>query len=324
MERYIKMPDTLNKIYDIAIVGSGPAGFSASIYASRYKLSNIVFGSLIGGTITEAHKVCNYPGVKDISGLELGMNFYQQAKDLGAEHSSEHITDIKKEGEIFVLTTQSEKVYKAKSVILGIGTNRNKLNLANEDYYLGKGLSYCATCDAMFYKGKTVVVVGGSNAATMAASMLSEIAKKVFIIYRGTELRGEPVWVDEVNKKENIEVIFTTVVIGLEGENKLERIKLSRAFNDSEYIYTDGVFVEIGSVANVDLANMLGVELDSKKYIKVNEDQSTSVKGVWAAGDCTSASNRFRQVVTAASEGAIAASSIFGYIREGAKSPEIY
>lgn len=321
------MPDTSNKMYDIAIIGSGPAGFSASIYASRYKLSNIVFGRLLGGTISEAHKVCNYPGVSDISGLDLGMKFYEQAKELGGEYSSEHIVTIKKENDVFRLTTDSKKEYFSKTVILGIGTNRNKLNLKDEDKYLGKGISYCATCDAMFYRDKVAVVVGGSNAATMAASMLSDIAKKVYLIYRGTELKGEPMWIEQVEGKENIEIIYTTVLVGLEGENKLERVKLSREYNGSEYIETDGVFVEIGSVPNVDLANSLGLELDEMKYIKVNGDQSTSLDGVWAAGDCTSASNRFRQVVTAASEGSIAANSIFGYLKQGkgcGNSTEVY
>ena len=311
------MPDSINKTYDIAIVGSGPAGFSASIYASRYKLSNIVFGKLLGGTISEAHKVCNYPGVSDISGFELGIKLYEQAKNLGGEYSPEHILNIKKEGDVFRLITDKQKEYFAKTVILGIGTNRNKLNLENEDKFLGKGVSYCATCDAMFFKDKVVVVVGGSNAATMAASMLSDIARKVYIIYRGTELKGEPMWIEQVEEKENIEIIYTTVLTGLEGQDKLERIKLSRPHNGSEYIDTDGVFVEIGSVPNVDLANKLGLELDDKKYIKVAENQATSIEGIWAAGDCTSASNRFRQVITAASEGSIAANSIFGYLKGG-------
>lgn len=321
------MPDTLNKIYDIAIVGSGPAGFAASIYASRYKLSNIVFGKLLGGTISEAHKVCNYPGVSDISGYDLGVKFYEQAKDLGGEYLPEHVIDIQKLDDKFKLITDKQKEYFAKTVILAIGTNRNKLNLENEDKFLGKGVSYCATCDAMFFKDKIVTVVGGSNAATMAASMLSDIAKKVYLIYRGTELKGEPMWIEQVEAKENIEIIYTTVLIGLEGEEKLERIKLSRPYNGSEYLDTDGVFVEIGSVPNVDLANKLGLELDDKKYIKVNEDQSTSLEGVWAAGDCTSASNRFRQVITAASEGSIAANAIFGYLKGGrscGNSTEIY
>ncbi|HNW23510.1 MAG TPA: FAD-dependent oxidoreductase [Candidatus Dojkabacteria bacterium] len=315
---------TESEIYDIAIVGSGPAGLTASIYASRYKLKNIVFGKLLGGTITEAHKVCNYPGLKDISGIDLGMSFYDQAKGCGGEYKAESIVNIKKDNDIFILTSYIGAVYQSKTVILALGTNRNKLNLKNEDFYLGKGLSYCATCDSMFYKDKVVAVIGGSNAATMAASMLSDVAKKVYIIYRGTELRGDQVWVEEVKSKDNIEIIYTTILIGLEGENKLERIKLSRAFNNSEYLNVDGVFVEIGSEPNIDLANKLGLELDEKGYIKVSNEQSTNMAGVWAAGDCTDASNGFNQVVTAASEGAIASNSIFSYLKKGAKSPDVY
>ncbi len=309
------MPDTLNKIFDIAIIGGGPAAFSASIYASRYKLSNIVFGKILGGTISEAHKVCNYPGISDITGLDLGMKFFEQAQELGGEYKTEYIVDIKKEDNVFRLTSNSNMQYLSKTVILAIGTNRNKLNLKNEDQYLGKGLSYCATCDAMFYKDKTVVVVGGGSSAVMSASMLADIAKKVYLIYRGTELRGEPAWIEQIVDRENIEILYTTLVIDLEGDLKLERVKLSREYNGSEYLNTDGIFVEIGSEPNVDLANSLGLELDSTKHIKVNENQSTSLEGVWAAGDCTSNSNRFRQVVTAASEGAIASNSIFTYLK---------
>ena len=144
------MPE--NNIYDIAIVGSGPAGYTASIYASRYKLKNIVFGKLIGGAITEAHKVCNYPGLPDISGIELGYKFYEQAKDLGGEYSTESITEVIKEREKFKLLTDSNKQYFARAVILATGTERNKLAIPGEDTYIGKGLSYCATCDASFYK----------------------------------------------------------------------------------------------------------------------------------------------------------------------------
>lgn len=315
---------TESEIYDIAIVGSGPAGLTASIYASRYKLKNIVFGKLLGGTITEAHKVCNYPGLKDVSGIDLGMNFYEQAKVCGGEYKAESIVNIKKDNNIFTLTSDTGSIYQSKTVILALGTNRNKLNLSNENDYLGKGLSYCVTCDAIFYKGKTVAVIGGSNAATMGASMLSDIANKVYIIYRGTELRGDQVWIDEVKGKENIEIIYTTIPIGLEGENKLEKIKLSRAYNNSEYLDVDGVFVEIGSEPNVDLASKLGLDLDEKRYIKVSKDQSTNIDGVWAAGDCTDASNGFNQVITAASEGAVASNSIFSFIKGGIKAPDTY
>ena len=318
------MPDTGNTIYDVAIIGAGPAGLTASIYASRYKLSNIVFGKQIGGTIIDAHKVCNYPGMPDICGLDLGANMFEQAKMLGGEHKGEHIVDIKKESGNFNLVSDKGSRYQSKTVILALGTNRNKLNIPNEDYFLGKGLSYCATCDAMFYKGKTVAIIGGSNAATMSASMLSDIAKKIYIIYRGTELRGDQVWVDEVKCKGNIEIIYTTIVTGIEGENRVERIKLSKPFNSSEFLPVDGVFVEIGSEPNIDLSKKLSIELDDKGYIKVSKDQSTNIEGVWAAGDCTDGSNGFRQVVTACGEGAVCANSIYSYIKGSNKPTNAY
>ena len=305
-----------SRIYDIAIVGSGPAGYSASIYASRYKLSNIVFGKLAGGTITEAHKVCNYPGIPDVSGLELGMKFQDQTKELGASISTESVVDIKKEGNVFKIFTDLNKEYTAKTVILATGTDRNKLAIPREDEYVGKGLSYCATCDAMFYRGKTVGVVGGSNAATMAATMLSDIAEHVYIIYRGLELRGEPAWVEQVLKKENVTVVYQTLITGLEGEQRLQRVKLSKPFNGNDCIDLDGLFVEIGSEPNIVLPVKLGLELDKQNYIIVDQTQSTSFEGIWAAGDCTTNSNKFKQVITAVAEGGVAANSIYTYLKE--------
>ena len=307
---------SLENLYDIAIVGSGPASFSASIYASRYRLKNIIFGRQMGGTISDTHKVCNYPGVSDISGLELATRMYEQTKEQGAEISLESVKDIKKENNIFKLITDADKEYYSKTVIIATGTKRNKLALPREELFLGKGLSYCATCDGMFYKDKVVAVIGGSNAATMAASMLSDIAEQVYIIYRGTELRGEPAWIEVVETKKNITVLFETLVIGLEGTDRLERVKLSKAYKNSSYLDVDGVFVEIGSEPNIVLPMKLGLELDERQYIKVQKDQSTNIEGIWAAGDCTTASNDFRQVVTAVAEGAIAANSIYVYLRE--------
>lgn len=303
-------------LYDTAIVGSGPASFSASIYASRYKLKNVIFGKVPGGTITEAHLVCNYPGHEDISGMELSMKFLEHAKNKGGEYLTESIADIKKEGDVFKLIAESGNEYFAKTVILATGTDRNKLAIPGEDNYVGKGLSYCATCDAMFYKNKVVAVIGGSNAATMAGNMLSGIASKVYIIYRGTELRGEPVWVDQLNEKDNVEVLYQTVVTGLEGESRLERIKLSKEYNSSDFLDIDGVFVEIGSEPNIVLPEKLDLEVDAHHYIVVDKEQKTSVEGIWAAGDCTTNSNGFKQVVTAVSEGAIAGNSVFMYLQE--------
>ena len=306
----------METIYDVAIVGSGPAGYSASIYLSRYKLSNIIFGKMIGGTISEAHKVCNYPGVCDVSGLELGMKFQEQATDQGAEIAVESVTDIKKENDLFNLFTDKGNNYLAKTVILATGTDRNKLAIPKEDQYVGKGLSYCATCDAMFYKNKKVGVVGGSNAATMAATMLADIASEVYIIYRGTELKGEPAWIEQVLQKENVKTIFQTLVTDLEGEPRLQRVKLSKAYNDSDYLDLDGLFVEIGSEPNITLPLKLNLALDKQNYIEVDQRQATSMDGVWAAGDCTTNSNKFKQVVTAVSEGAVAANSIYCHLKQ--------
>ncbi len=305
----------MENVYDIAIVGSGPAGFSASIYASRYKLKNIVFGKLPGGTISEAHLVCNYPGIEEISGMELGMKMLQHSKSEGGEYSPESVVDIKKEGDIFKLTTDTQKEYLAKTIILATGTDRNKLAIPREDEFVGKGLSYCATCDAMFYKDKTVAVIGGSNAATMAATMLSDIVKKVYIIYRGTQLRGEPAWIEQVEMKDNIEVIYQTLVTSLEGTEKLERLKLTKPYNNSEYLDVDGMFVEIGAEPNIILPLKLGVKVDEKNYVIVDDELKTNIEGIWAAGDCTINSKEFKQVVTAAGEGARAANSIFKYIK---------
>lgn len=300
-----------NDIYDIAIVGSGPAGYSASIYASRYKLSNVVFGKMVGGTVSEAHSICNYPGIKEIAGFELAMKMNEHAKENGADILSESIVDIDKNGEFFGVIADSGKKYKAKSVLLATGTDRSKLAIPNEDKYLGKGLSYCATCDAMFYKNKTVAVIGGSNAATMAALMLSDIADKVYIMYRGTELKGDVIRKEQLFKKKNVEILYSTLVVGLEGEKKLEKIKLSTG----NELSVDGLFVEIGSEPNNLLSSKLGVKTDKHGYIIVDSEQKTSVDGVWAAGDCTTNSNKFKQVVTAVAEGAVATNSIYLWLK---------
>ncbi|MDD4381866.1 MAG: FAD-dependent oxidoreductase [Candidatus Dojkabacteria bacterium] len=304
-----------SNIYDIAIIGSGPAGLSSSIYASRYRLSNIVFGKIIGGTISEAHKVCNYPGIPDISGIDLAYKIYEQAKTEGATLITEGIKEIIKENDTLKLITDSGKEYQSKTVILATGTERNKLHIPNEDKYIGKGLSYCSTCDAMFYKDKIVGIVGGSSAATMSATMLSEIAKEVYIIYRGEALRGEPAWIEQATSKNNVHVILQTVITELQGEDRLERIKLSKPYNNSEYLSLNGLFIEIGSEPNKDLPSKLGLNLDGKGYIIVDGKQRTSIEGIWAAGDCTNNSNSFKQVITACSEGAVASNDIFEYLK---------
>ena len=266
-------------------------------------------------TIADAHKVCNYPGYEEISGFELGYKLSEQAKNLGGEMKQESVEDIRKVGTGFEIKTD-KNTYHAKGVILATGTKRSKLMLPGEDEYLGKGVSYCATCDAMFFKDKTVAVIGGSDAATTAALLLSETSEKVYIIYRKDELRGDPTWVETVKKASNIEVIYKTVVTGLNGDGKLESLDLSAEYNGSKELKVDGVFIEIGSEPNATLPMTLGLELTEKGYIIVKQDQSTSTEGIWAAGDITTNSNGFQQVITACAEGAVAANSAYCYLKK--------
>jgi thioredoxin reductase (NADPH) len=301
-------------MYDIAIIGSGPAGYSAGIYSSRYQLNTVIFGKMMGGTASEAHKICNYPGFDDISGMELSNKMYEHAKNTGCNIKFESIANIEKLNNHFKLTTDLNKEYEAKTVLLAVGTERTKLSIPNEDKFLGKGLSYCATCDANFYKDKVVGVIGGSSAATMAAVMLSDLSKKVYILYRGEELRGDPTWKRQALKKENIEVLYKTVVTKLIGDDQLESLELNREYEGSNTLDVDGVFVEIGSEPNKNLPQKIGIKTDKNGYIEVDEAQRTNIKGIWAAGDCTTNSNGFRQVVTAVSEGAIASDDIYKYL----------
>lgn len=302
-------------IYDLIIIGAGPAGITASIYASRYKLNHLVIGEIPGGLITEAHSICNFPTEMDINGFDLMQKMQNNAVHLGAEIlSMERISKIEKEGEVFKLETESKKIFQSKTILLATGTKHRSLNIENEHKYLGRGLAYCATCDAMFFKDKIVSVVGGGNSALTAALYLAEVAQKVFLLARGEEFNGEIAWVDLVNKNEKIEVLFKTQVKELRGETKLTEIVLDK--NGEEKVMSlDGLFVEIGTDPDNFLSDQLGVETD-KKFLKVNQAQKTNIDGVWAAGDLTTNSNFFRQVITACSEGAIAAYDIFSYLQK--------
>ncbi len=302
--------------YDLIIVGAGPAAYTASVYASRYKIKHLIIGEAVGGLMAEAHKICNYPSENEISGMELTQKMQAHAEALGASLVMDKVVKIdKKVDNGFILTTQnSRQTYEARTLLLTTGTKHRKLNLPNEEKFLGRGLSYCATCDAMFYRQKTVAVVGGSNSAHTAALYLAEVAEKVYQIYRGDKLRGETAWIDQVLANKKIEVIYQREIKELIGKEKLEAIRLDKPYQGQDKLAVDGLFVEVGSQPDTLLPEQLGVELDQARYIHVQVDQSTNVKGVWAAGDVTDASNNLRQIVTACAEGAIAAESIFKFI----------
>jgi len=300
---------------DVIIIGSGPAGLTASIYASRYKLSNLVIGGLLGGTITYAHRVDNFPGVAGISGFELSQKMAAQVKSLGVEILGENVTSIVKDGDTFKVVTESEKEFFSKTIILTTGTKRRKLNIPGEEQYLGKGVSYCTTCDAPFFKDKIVVLIGGSNAACSGAIHLAEFAKKIYLIYRKSALRAEPVWVEEIKNNPKIEVIYETNLIEIIGGTNVEKVILDKPLNGQSELVVQGVFVEIGGVPSSLLADQLKIEKDQEGYIKVSPEMETNIKGVFAAGDVTDRSLVLSQAITACAQGAIAANSAFEQLK---------
>lgn len=306
--------------YDVIILGAGPAGLTAALYAARYNLDVAVVAKSIGGTATQAGEIENWPGFMG-SGTELMKKFKEQAEKFGAKYLENEVEIVKKDENGFVLElnhTSEKKEIHGKALIIALGTENRKLNIKGEKELLGKGVSYCATCDGMFFKNKTVTVIGGANSAAKAALYLSEVAKKVYIIYRKNEMRCEPVSLKKISNTKNIEVIYNSVPKKINGTNKVESIEIETTNNDKKEtktkktIETDGVFIEIGATPAVDVVYGLKLKME-KDYIVTDKTTKTNVQGVFAAGDNTN--NNLKQVVTAAAEGAIAAKSAYDYLR---------
>ncbi|MGI5825843.1 MAG: NAD(P)/FAD-dependent oxidoreductase [Patescibacteria group bacterium] len=303
-------------LYDTLIIGSGLAGLTASIYASRYRLTNAVVGKLPGGTINLAHKVENFPGFPGVTGGELAQKVIFQVQSLGAKILSEQVVEVNKTENGFEALTESGKKLQGKTIIATTGMERRKLGVPGEKKYLGRGISYCTNCDAPFFKNKIVAIIGGSDAAVSGALHLSAIAQKVYIIYRKDQLRAEPVWVEQVLADPKIEVIYNTNVTEILGDDcKVTGVRLDNPYQDSETLNLDGVFVEIGGIPVSGFLAPLGVELDESGYVCVNEKMETIVPGVFAAGDFTTQGLILQQAITAAAHGAIAASYAFKYVR---------
>ena len=290
-------------IYDIIIIGGGPAGLSAAIYASRaLKKTLIIEKSVFGGQITQASKVENYPGFEEVSGMDLGEKMADQAKKLGVENIYGEVTQIKKNEETFTVTV-GQKEYLSKVVIYATGASPRKLHVDNETKLLGAGISYCATCDGAFFKEKTVCVIGGGNTAIDDALYLANLCKKVYVIHRRDSFRGEPVKVSLLKEKENVEFILNATVKSVDGENFVESIILLENMQERK-IKVDGVFVAIGNVPNTKLLEDF-VPLTPNGYIITNYDLETSVTGFYAAGDVRE--KKVRQLTTATNDGTIAA-----------------
>lgn len=302
---------------DVAVIGAGPAGLAASIYLSRYKLSNLVLGPEFGGYVATTHLVEDYLGFDTISGLDLAEKFTDHAK--GYDESAvvnDKISTLKRAGKEFQLETWSGQRYAARAVIIATGTKHNKLGVPGEDEFEGRGVSYCVTCDAAFFKQKTVAIVGGGDSGAKGALHLAEFAKRVYWIHRRKEFRAEPIWVERVREEKNVTFVLENSVAAVQGDQKVTGLALAAPYKGKLELAVDGLFVEIGSTPERVLPDQVGAKVDRYQNLIVNDHMRTSAELVWGAGDGTTGSAMFRQIGTASAEGSIAAGDIYEYLND--------
>ena len=298
-------------MYDIIIVGAGPAGLTAAIYARRASKSVLILEALsYGGQIINTPDIENYPTAAHISGFEFAQKLYQQAKAFEVDYRTEKAVEIEDKGNYKVVrTTKGE--YEGKAVILATGNENRKLGLENESKFVGRGVSYCATCDGNFFRGKTVAVVGGGNTALEDALYLTDLAAKVYLIHRRDSFRGEEVTVGQLEQKENVEFVLNSNVTAIIGEQKVTQIEVTNNDGQTRLLDIDGLFVAVGRIPeNQNFAPLL--DLDNSGYALAGENCRTKTPGLFVAGD--NRSKDVRQLVTATADGAVAATEAVKYI----------
>lgn len=288
-------------MYDIIIIGAGPAGLTAALYALRANKKVLIFeAKSYGGQILNASKIENYPGIESISGFDYATNLYNQVKKLGGEIKYGMVTKVTENKEVY---TNTEK-YEAKAVIIATGSSNRKLNIEKEKEFVGKGISYCATCDGNFFKNKTVAVIGGGQTAIDDVIYLSNIVNKIYLIYRGEELNSNLNKLDEIKKISNLEIILNTNVSKLIGDDILRSVEITDNNSNITKLDIDGLFIAIGQEPkNVMFSNV--VDLNDKGYIETPDGVHTKTKGVYVAGDTRV--KELRQLTTAVSDGSVAA-----------------
>jgi thioredoxin reductase (NADPH) len=300
-------------MYDIIIIGGGPAGLVAAVYARRAGKSVLVIEkATFGGQITYSPKVENIPGFVSLTGNEFAEKLVEQALELGTEVEAAEVVGLRDYGDSKVVVTESGDRFQARAVIIATGARHRLLGLENEENLIGNGISFCAVCDGAFYTDKIVGVVGGGNSALQEALLLSEQAKKVYVIQNLDTLTGEVALREQLAAKKNVEILLGTVVDSLRGEDELRAITLRTLANDSiRTLALDGLFIAIGLVPqNEPFAKL--VRLDERGYVQADENCATSLNGVFVAGD--SRHKRIRQVTTAAADGAVAALAACDYV----------
>lgn len=299
-------------MYDIIIIGAGPAGMTAAVYGQRAgKKTLLIDAKGFGGQILNTSEVENYPGIKRISGFKLASDLYEQASELGAEIVYDKAVGIENSGGIRIVKTEGGS-YQAKTVIIATGAKNRPLGIPSEEKFTGAGVSYCATCDGAFFRGKAVAVIGGGNTALEDAEVLSGLASKVYLVHRRKELRGEQAGVKRLLAKDNVEFVLENVPVEILGENTVSGLKVRNVKTEEENILTvQGVFVAIGQMPdNQDFSDVAA--LDDRGYVAAGEDCLTGTPGVFTAGDCRT--KKVRQLATATADGAVAALAAVDYI----------
>ena len=303
--------------YDIVIAGQGAAGFAAALYAARYQTKPVVIGETFGGETAIGGSIENYPGYVDIDGFDLMMHFRDQAVKYDVPIVDDKVTRVVGVEGCYEVETEYSGAYLTQTVILAVGRERRKIGIANEEEWTGRGVSFCSVCDAPLHKDNVVAVVGGGNAAVEGAILLAKYATQVYLVYRGSEFfRPERIIVDELNRTPNVTQLLETNVVELKGTDGLEGIALDRPLNGSRELTVDGIFIEIGADPRADIPKELGIHLNDEDEVIVDRDMRTNVPGIFAAGDLTNASGDLKQTITAAAQGAIAASTAYKYIME--------
>ena len=298
-------------MYDIIVIGAGPAGLTSAIYATRANKKVLVLeAKTYGGQIISTSRIDNYPGMPHVSGVEFATSLYNQTIELGAEIKFEKAINIEDEG-ITKKVITSDNVYECKAIILATGADKRKLGIEKEEELVGKGVSYCATCDGMFFKNKDVAVVGGGSAALGEAEYLSNICNKVYLIHRRNEFRGEERQVDILKEKNNIEFVLNSNVTKLNGDNFLESIDVTDNLGNILNFKVSGLFIAVGQVPETSNL-MLKINTNEKGYVTALEDTKTNIEGIFVAGDIRE--KKLRQLTTAVGDGAQAAVMAINYI----------
>lgn len=299
-------------MYDLIIIGSGPAGLSAAVYGKRAGLNTLVLekNPMSGGQVLNTYEVDNYLGMPGINGFDMGMQFREHADKLGAEFEETEVRGIETEGDRRIVKT-SGREYEARAVIIATGAAHRKLDVPGEERLAGRGISYCATCDGAFFRGKTVVVVGGGDVAAEDAIFLARGCRKVYVVHRRDELRAAKILQDQLFSLPNVEMVWNCTVNEIQGEEQVSGISLHNKKEDKDFVLpADGIFIAVGIAPNT--KEFIGtVDADQGGYLVAGEDCATSVPGIFAAGDVRT--KKLRQIVTAVADGANAVASAQEY-----------